>query len=79
MCTDVRPKHRGKPMSSALQAWVSTKCSLINSWFFFNNFNVYQYFGVQDTLLSLNPTGLHFVHSLNPTGLHFVHPCLESI
>ena len=42
-----------------LQARVSTKWSSINSFFFLNDFNISSVFGVQDTLLSHNPSGLH--------------------
>ena len=41
-----------------LQAWVLTKWSPINS-FFFTNFYFSSVFGIKDTLLSCNPSGLH--------------------
>ena len=42
-----------------LQAWVSTKWSPINSFFFVTNFNVSWVIGIKDTLLSCNLSGLH--------------------
>ena len=41
---------------------MSTKWSPINSFFTSIILIFHQYFGIQDTLLSLNPSGLHFVH-----------------
>ena len=38
---------------------MSAKWSPINSFFFFINFNISSVFGIKDTLLSLNPSGLH--------------------
>ena len=43
-----------------LQAWVSTKWSLINSFFFSQILiNISSVFGIKDTLLSFNPSWLH--------------------
>ena len=38
---------------------MSTKWRPINSFFFFTNFNISTVFGIKDTLLSYNDSGLH--------------------
>ena len=70
LCHGGRPVPRrsacagGRPLPrlSTLQAWMSTNWCPIN-WVFTSIILIFhQYFGIQDTLLSLNPSGLHFVH-----------------
>ena len=46
-----------------LQAWVSTKWSPIETFFFFTNFNISSVFGIKGTLLPYNA-------DYNPSGLH---------
>ena len=48
---------------STLQAWGCSKWNPINSFFFSIILIFHQYFGIQDILLPLNPSELHFVHT----------------
>ena len=60
---------------STLQAWVFTRCSQINSFFSSTILIFHKYFVIKDTFLSLNPSGLHFVHP----GLDCRRPCIGAV
>ena len=50
--------------SRPLHSWPGCQQSKVQLIIIFSiNLRLHQYFGIQDTLLSLNPSGLYFVHS----------------